>query len=251
MAMKVAEAAGNQLHILYVRKRNITEQISKNISTIMKEKLSYSLQDVFQVWFFWKRLESMWHSKMHLQYTMENDPTMQEIKTILQYGESDEEWTLFFQHMNGKDFVTTLNHNLPKSLLIRVMESMHMDNMEVLRALIYAEKDQLPLRKGASKNMFGIEILKSKTVLLHISEVEITDKDLFMLKRMYVASLQDPTRVESRYEVVWIPVVDKSTPWTQAKQHQFENHQSSMPWYSLYHPSIIDPTVIMYIEEVW
>ncbi|KAJ0007019.1 hypothetical protein Pint_28828 [Pistacia integerrima] len=262
MATKVEEAAGIQLHILDVGKRNIKEQISKN---------------VFQVWFFWKRLESMWHSKMHLQCTIENDPIMQAITTILQAGESDEEWTFFFQgsttafveseiilqclrdfdlwrrYMNGKDFVITLYSYLCKLSLIQVMESPHMDNMEVLKALIYAKEDRLPLLNGASKTMkqFGIEVLKSKTVLLLISEVEITDKDLFMLKRLYVASLQDPARVENQYEVVWIPVVDKSTPWTQAKQHQFKNHQSSMPWYSVYHPSIIHPAVIMYIQEVW
>ncbi|KAJ0075846.1 hypothetical protein Patl1_33316 [Pistacia atlantica] len=149
MAMKVAEAAGNQLHILYVGKRNITEQISKNISTIMKEKLSHSLQDVFQCL---------------------------------------RDFDLWKRHMNGKDFLITLNHNLPKSLLIRVMESPHMDNMEVLKALTYAEKDQLPLQEHGS------------------------------------------SKVESQYKVVWIPVVDKSTQWTQAKQHEFENHQSSMPW---------------------
>ncbi|KAJ0074734.1 hypothetical protein Patl1_33305 [Pistacia atlantica] len=80
---------------------------------------------------------------------------------------------LWRRYMNGKDFVTTLDSYLRKLSLIRVVESPHMDNMEVLKALIYAEKDPLPLLKGASKTtkQFGIEVLKSKIVLLLISEI--------------------------------------------------------------------------------
>ncbi|KAJ0074732.1 hypothetical protein Patl1_33303 [Pistacia atlantica] len=97
----------------------------------------------------------------------------------------------------------------------------------------------------------SIEALKRKNVLLLISDLEGFEEELFMLKQMYIESCQHLAMTESLYEVVWIPIMDRSTPWTQAKQHQFENHQLSMPWYSVYHPSIINSAVIMYFQEVW
>ncbi|KAJ0076218.1 hypothetical protein Patl1_33444 [Pistacia atlantica] len=81
--------------------------------------------------------------------------------------------------------------------------------------------------------------------------MKITDRELFILKKMYRESTNDPIREESQYEVVWIPVVDRSTPWTHAKQDQFENCQLRMPWYSVYHPLMIDSAVITYIKKVW
>lgn len=60
-------------------------------------------------------------------------------------------------------------------------------------------------------------------------------------------------RVESQFELVWIPVTERSTttPWNEEKQNKFESLQAMMPWYSVHHPSIIDPAVIRYIKEVW
>ncbi|KAJ0007461.1 hypothetical protein Pint_28840 [Pistacia integerrima] len=135
--------------------------------------------------------------------------------------------------------------------LRRLMEREYTDNMEILRALIYAKEDQLPLLDGATKKRASIEVLKRKNVLLLISDLEVSYEELSILEQIYKESHQDPTRTESQYEMVWIPVVDRSTPWTQTKQKQFESLQSVMPWYSVYHPSMIDPAVIMYIQEVW
>lgn len=68
---------------------------------------------------------------------------------------------------------------------------------------------------------------------------------------MYQESRHQPERMESQYEVVWLPVIDKSVPWTEEKQKEFEALQSMMPWYSVYHPSLLKPAVIRYIKEVW
>ncbi|KAJ0074737.1 hypothetical protein Patl1_33306 [Pistacia atlantica] len=123
--------------------------------------------------------------------------------------------------------------------------------IEEQRALIYAKEDQLPLLDSATKKRASIEVLKRKNVLLLISDLEVSYEELSIPEQIYKESRQDPTRTESQYEVVWIPVVDRSTPWTQTKQKQFESLQSVMPWYSVYHPSMIDPAVIMYIQEIW
>ncbi|KAJ0075848.1 hypothetical protein Patl1_33315 [Pistacia atlantica] len=125
----------------------------------------------------------------------------------------------------------------------------HTDNIQVMKGLIYANEDQLPLLKGDTETRVSIEALKNKIVLLLISDMYITDEQLFILKKMYITN--DPTRVGNQCEMVWIPVVDRSTPWTHAKQDQFETRELRMPWYSVYHPLMIDIAVIMYIQEVW
>ena len=38
---------------------------------------------------------------------------------------------------------------------------------------------------------------------------------------------------------------------TETMQKQFDNLQAAMPWYSVYHPSLIERPVIKFIKEVW
>ncbi|KAJ0075851.1 hypothetical protein Patl1_33318 [Pistacia atlantica] len=273
-AQRVAEATRIKLQILYVGKSKPGEQIRENISIITVEKLSYSLQDLTLVWVFWERLKSMKQSRMQLKCAVQNDPVLQEINTILSFDEKDKGWALFCKgsdmamarseiilqcltnfdswrkYMNDQDFVIALNHYNRKFSLTQLIESQQSDNMDVLRALIYDKEDKLSLLKGYTKTRVSIEVLKSKTVLLLISDEEFENEKLFMLKKMYIESRQDPAKEESQYEVLWIPVVDRSTEWNETRQQRFENHQSNMTWYSVSHPLLIDPGVIIYIQEV-
>lgn len=90
----------------------------------------------------------------------------------------------------------------------------------------------------------SIDVLRKKHVLLFISDLDISHEELLILDQMYHESREHPTRPESQYEVAWLPVVDRSIPWDEAKQKQFETHQSAMLWYSLSHPSLLHPTMI-------
>ncbi|KAH0669164.1 hypothetical protein KY285_023323 [Solanum tuberosum] len=136
--------------------------------------------------------------------------------------------------------------------LLRLLRTPHIDNMKILSILIHSRDDQLPLFDGTHKRRVGLDVLRRKHVLLLISDLDIAPEELFILHHMYAESKTQPNRPESNYEVVWIPVVDKRlTPWTEAKQMKFEEVQASMPWYSVAHPSMIDPAVIRCIKEVW
>ncbi|KAK2636630.1 hypothetical protein Ddye_031422 [Dipteronia dyeriana] len=135
--------------------------------------------------------------------------------------------------------------------LVRLMETPHIDNLKVLRALIYAKDDQLPLVEGSTRRRAGLELLRRKNVLLLISDLDVSHDELFILEQMYQESRQNPTRTESQYEVVWMPVLDRTAPWTEEKQQQFENLQRMMPWFSIHHPSMVDPAVIRYVKEFW
>ncbi|CAL5372843.1 unnamed protein product [Camellia sinensis] len=133
-------------------------------------------------------------------------------------------------------------------MLIRLFEMSHVDNVRILKALIYSKDDQLPLVEGTTKKKANIEVLKRKTVLLLISDLDIAHDEIMYLSLLH----QDTrTRTDLHYEIVWLPIMDRSTkPLNDANQQKFEQLQSMMPWYTL-HPLLLEPAVIKYIKEFW
>lgn len=146
------------------------------------------------------------------------------------------------QHIDEKRHVETYQN------LIRLFEMLHIDNQRILRALIYAKDDMLPLLDGTTNSRVGIEVLRRKTVLLLISDLDILHEEILILSQCHHEMKE---RHDLLYEIVWLPVVDKTTPWTEAHQMKFEQVLSMMPWYSVHHPSLIEPAVVRYIKEVW
>ncbi|XP_058227605.1 protein SIEVE ELEMENT OCCLUSION B-like [Rhododendron vialii] len=136
--------------------------------------------------------------------------------------------------------------------LRNIFEMIHIDNMKVLKALIYARDDQPPLFDGSTKRRVNLEVLRRKNVLLLISSLDISPDELSILEQIYNESRQHATRLDNLYEVVWIPIVDRRVQqWTDPMQKQFESLQSTMPWYSVHHPSLIDRAVIRFVKERW
>ncbi|XVF57910.1 hypothetical protein PTKIN_Ptkin07bG0020500 [Pterospermum kingtungense] len=128
----------------------------------------------------------------------------------------------------------------------------HLDNMKILKALIYARDDKLPLLDGATKRPVGLDLLRRKSVLLLISRLEFSSDELAILEQIYNESRVHATRLESQYEIVWIPVVDRSVvPLPAETMTKFENLRSTMPWYSVQDPLFIEKPVIRFIKEVW
>jgi len=93
-AKAVAKDARIQLEMLYVGKSNPKEKARKINGVIVNENLSHVLPDLTLIWFFWVRLESMWHSKVQHKRTADNDPIMQEIMTMLSFDGSDQGWAV-------------------------------------------------------------------------------------------------------------------------------------------------------------
>lgn len=81
------------VEMVYVGKNNPSIPVKKNIETIEKEKLS-STWDLDTIWLFWTRLESMMHSKMQNDRSMETDQILQEVITLLAYGNSNYGWAM-------------------------------------------------------------------------------------------------------------------------------------------------------------
>lgn len=72
-----------------------------------------------------------------------------------------------------------------------------------------------------------------------------------ILEQIYNESRSQPSRLESQYEFVWLPVLDPSVPLSEIKKDKFENLKALMTWYTLQHPSLIDRAVFKFIKEVW
>ncbi|KAL9458281.1 hypothetical protein AB3S75_007198 [Citrus x aurantiifolia] len=139
----------------------------------------------------------------------------------------------------------------PEPLHKILLSMSHIDNRRSTRALSYPKDDLLPLVNGATKTRVNLEVLRRKMVLLLISDLDISQEEVIILEQLYSEARQHQTRHESLYEVVWLPIVDPDMPWTDNKQKQFQSLQLAMPWYTVYHPSVIDRAVIPFIKEKW
>ncbi|KAL3611995.1 hypothetical protein D5086_003015 [Populus alba] len=136
-------------------------------------------------------------------------------------------------------------------MLKNLFEMIHIDNMKVLKALIYAKDDIQPLIDGSSKKRVHLDVLRRKNVLLLISALDMSNDELSILEQIYNESRHQGARLNSQYEVVWVPIVDRSVQWSDPMKGKFESMQSSMPWFTVYHPSLIEKAVIRFIKEVW
>ncbi|KAB2609815.1 hypothetical protein D8674_037160 [Pyrus ussuriensis x Pyrus communis] len=127
-----------------------------------------------------------------------------------------------------------------------ILESPHIDNSKPLRVLFYKD-DQPALYDCYNKKRVDIDVLKRKVVILFLSDIDVVHENEYMIvQQMYLEKRQNPTRTESQYEVVWVPIVDM---WTEAKYQQFEDLRRNMEWYTLFHPSVVPKTVIRYIRK--
>lgn len=88
-------------------------------------------------------------------------------------------------------------------------------------------------------------------MLLLFSGLEFSTDELLILEQIYNESKAHSSRLESRYELVWIPIVNQSSEWTDQNQRKFEELRENMPWYSVYHPSLIGKAVIWFVQSEW
>ncbi|PSS30187.1 Protein SIEVE ELEMENT OCCLUSION B like [Actinidia chinensis var. chinensis] len=135
--------------------------------------------------------------------------------------------------------------------LLHIFDMIHIDNLKVLKAIIYAKDDLQPLFDGGSKRRVNLDVLRRKNVLLLISGLYISQDELSILEQIYNESRQNGTRLENLYEVVWVPIVDPTLQWSDPMQEKFETLKSTMPWYTVHHPSLIDRAVVRFVRERW
>ncbi|KAK4423894.1 protein SIEVE ELEMENT OCCLUSION B [Sesamum alatum] len=129
----------------------------------------------------------------------------------------------------------------------KLMESAHIDNMKVLRAMIRSREDQRPLYHGSRRTNERLEELRLKYVLLLISDLELPHEELNVLHLIY-----NQHSMRHEYEVLWFPIINSTTSTASLTDPIFYDLRNNhMPWYSVDNPSLIEPVAIRYIREVW
>ncbi|XP_059304043.1 protein SIEVE ELEMENT OCCLUSION B-like [Lycium ferocissimum] len=133
-------------------------------------------------------------------------------------------------------------------MLVHLFETTQFDNMKINRAMIYIKDDLLPLEIGTTNTRASIEVLRRKTVLLLLSDLDATPEEILVLSQFYSESR---SRQEFQYEIVWIPIVDRSKGWSDEHELKFKELQALMPWYTLHHPSLLEPAIVKFVKEKW
>nr|GMD63509.1 protein SIEVE ELEMENT OCCLUSION B-like [Ipomoea batatas] len=119
--------------------------------------------------------------------------------------------------------------------------------MKILKALIYIKDDILPLEVGNVHTRASIEVLRRKIVLLLLSDLDVSHEELLVLSHIYMESRARP---ELQYEIVWLPIIERAAvEWNEEREEKFKELQAMMPWYTLHHPSLLEPAVIKFFKE--
>ncbi|GMH16761.1 hypothetical protein Nepgr_018602 [Nepenthes gracilis] len=160
----------------------------------------------------------------------------------------EQKLTTIYEHFKSimsrlKELIEKKKEDEAYETLWKIINQMiHIDNIPVLTRLIAGS---LPLYDCSSERQVQLEVLRGKNVLLLISDLNISKEELSMLERIY-----NDTKLH-QYEVVWIPIVDRSIRWTDAVQARFEGLLGPMRWYSVYQPSKLDAAVIKFVRDDW
>ncbi|CAA2995442.1 Hypothetical predicted protein [Olea europaea subsp. europaea] len=126
------------------------------------------------------------------------------------------------------------------------------DNMKILKMIICAGEKQMPIFDGTrrinvvSLSQDRLEILRMKYVLLLVSDLDLPHEELNILSLIY-----NQQSMRHEYKVLWLPIVDHATSMSPTQERQFLDLRSSMPWYSVDHPSLVNPRAITYARESW
>ncbi|CAI9756331.1 unnamed protein product [Fraxinus pennsylvanica] len=148
------------------------------------------------------------------------------------------------ENLNG--IIEAKKRNDEFTNLRKLFETSHIDNMKILRAIIRGREDQMPIFDGTRKITERLDILRMKYVLLLISDLDLPHEELNVLHLIY-----NQHSMRQEYEVLWLPIVDQATSMSPTQDREFLDLRSSMPWYSVDHPSLVDPVAIRYMREIW
>lgn len=90
--------------------------------------------------------------------------------------------------------------------------------------------------------------MKDKVVILLISKAEICAIEKLFLLIHQTYDHPEKKKIEGNYEIVWMPISSSET-WTDDDEITFDLFSSSLPWYSIRHPNLLDSAVMKFIKE--
>lgn len=102
-AKNVERALGSELRMVYIGKNSTKERMKRLNELVTAENLSHCWTDLTSIWYFWTRIESMMHSKIHHgakiapTESQSGDHILGEVLTMLTFAGDEQGWTLFSQ----------------------------------------------------------------------------------------------------------------------------------------------------------
>ncbi|KAK8627460.1 hypothetical protein V6N13_135071 [Hibiscus sabdariffa] len=133
--------------------------------------------------------------------------------------------------------------------LLNLFNKTHIDNQDVLR-MLFALKDDLPLKDGSTQEKLGVSELKNKVVLLLISKPDLLPLEqlFFLVNQTYEHPQRE--KVEGSYAIIWVPI-SFSKVWTDAEEKWFNFLSNTMPFYSVRRPWSLNSAVINFMKQEW
>ncbi|KAF8016422.1 hypothetical protein BT93_H1819 [Corymbia citriodora subsp. variegata] len=144
------------------------------------------------------------------------------------------EWVkMIYQSFKGK-VEKLLHQNIEK------ISSGCTDIVELMTALFSLTVYQCSERTAMLQ--VKVEELKNKSVMLLISDLNLSNDDLATLTSIYNAS----TFKSENYEIMWVPIVEEHV---EAMEKQFLDMRSRMQWYTC--TSMVCKTAAQFIRDKW
>ncbi|KAK8363336.1 hypothetical protein V6Z11_A03G157800 [Gossypium hirsutum] len=114
--------------------------------------------------------------------------------------------------------------------LLSLFKKSHIDNQDVLQ-MLFALKDNLPLKDCSTQEKLGVSALKSKVVLLLISKPDLLPFEQF-------------------YAIIWVPISFYEA-WIDTEQKWFDFISNSMPCYLVRQPWSLNSAVVNFMKQEW
>ncbi|KAF8016423.1 hypothetical protein BT93_H1820 [Corymbia citriodora subsp. variegata] len=124
-----------------------------------------------------------------------------------------------------------------EKLLCQKISSGCTDIVELMTALF-----SLTIYQCSERTTVKVGELKNKSVMLLISDLNLSKDDLATLSGIYNAS----TFKSENYEIMWVPIVSAHD---EAMQKKFLDMRSRMQWYTC--ASMVSKTAAQFIQEKW
>ncbi|XP_052484430.1 protein SIEVE ELEMENT OCCLUSION C isoform X2 [Gossypium raimondii] len=133
--------------------------------------------------------------------------------------------------------------------LLSLFKKSHIDNQNVLQ-MLFALKDDLPLKDCSTQEKLGVSALKSKVVLLLISKPDLLpfEQLFFLVNQTYDHPHND--KIEGSYAIIWVPISFYEA-WTDAEQKLFDFISNSMPCYLVRQPWSLNSAVVNFMKQEW
>ncbi|KAE8688343.1 putative Sieve element occlusion e [Hibiscus syriacus] len=133
--------------------------------------------------------------------------------------------------------------------LLNLFKKSHIGNQKVLQ-MLFALKDDMPLKDGSTQERLGVSELESKVALLLISKPDLLPLEqlFFLVNQTYDHPHRE--KVEGSYAIIWVPI-SSSEVWTNAEEKRFNFLSNSVPFYLVRKPWSLNSAVINFMKQEW